>query len=104
MQNPGADVDPALSGDVERLTLEVLRLRDIVRGSEAQIGELTTRLSRLDEQRKISEQLWIDRLEHTDRQLAEAVARAAALESSTSWRVGQFILRPVDVWRRAVGR
>jgi hypothetical protein len=93
--------DPLDSDDVEPLKLEILRLRDLVRGGEARIGELTTRLARLDEQRKVSEQMWIDRTEHTDRQLAAARERADALAASTSWRIGQLVLRPVELWRRA---
>ena len=102
-QDP-TDLDPVLSGDVERLRLEVLRLRDTVKGNEAHIGELSTRLARLDEQRKISEQMWIDRLDHTERQLAAALERSASLEASTSWKIGQLVLRPVHLWRRAAGR
>jgi chromosome segregation ATPase len=98
------DVDPVATGDVERLSVEVLRLRDLVHGYEAEIGELDTRLSRLDEQRKHSERLWQERLEHTERDLARAVDRAAAIEASTSWRLGQFLLKPVDVWRRTIRR
>lgn len=104
MPDEQPDLDPALSGDVERLRLEVLRLRDIVRGNEAHIGELTTRLARLDEQRKISEQMWIHRLDHVERQLGAALDRSASLEASTSWRIGQLVLRPVHLWRRASGR
>ena len=99
MQNDTAN-DPISSGDVEALTLEVLRLRDLLRGAEAQIGELSTRLERLDEQRRLSEEMWAHRMEHTDRQLAEAVTRAQAIESSTSWRIGQLALTPVALWRR----
>lgn len=104
MLEGGSDPDPVVSGDVETLKLEVLRLRDTLRGNEAHIGELTARLSRLDEHRRISEQMWTERLEHTQRQLTAAQDRAASIEASTSWRIGQFVLRPVHLWRRAAGR
>jgi len=95
------DTDPALSGDTERLSLEVLRLRDLLRGAEAQIGELTTRLARLDEHRKLSEAQWAHRIEHTDRQLDAATDHCAAMEASSSWKIGQFVLKPISLWRAA---
>lgn len=97
------ELDPVLSGDAELLVLEVLRLRDLLRGAEAQVGELQTRLSRLDAQRAHSERLWSERMDHTDRQLAAAEDRRAAMEASTSWRIGQHVLRPVAAWRRITG-
>ena len=98
--NATSPIDPVESGDLEQLTLETLRLRDLLRGAEARIGELTTRLERLDEQRRLSEAMWAERMEHTDLQLARAIERAEAIETSTSWRIGQFILAPVGLWRR----
>jgi len=95
------DTDPVLSGDTEQLSLEVLRLRDLLRGAEAQIGELTTRLDRLDEHRKLSEAQWAHRMEHTDRQLDAAMDRCAAMETSSSWKIGQFVLKPISMWRAA---
>jgi hypothetical protein len=100
--NDARVTDPIDTGDPEQLSLEILRLRDLVRGSEARIGELTTRLARLDEQRKLSEAEWIHRMEHTDRQLEAAIERVDAVESSTSWRVGQLLLTPVRWWRRVM--
>lgn len=99
--NDASNIDPIASGDPEQLTLEILRLRDLLRGAEAQIGELTTRLERLDEQRRLSEAQWTHRIQHTDRQLAAAIERAEAIESSTSWRIGQLVLTPVGLWRRS---
>lgn len=99
--NNPANVDPIESGDAELLALEVLRLRDLLRGAEAQIGELTTRLSRLDEQRRLSEAQWLHRIEQADRELAAAIERAEAIESSTSWRIGQLVLTPVGLWRKS---
>jgi len=95
------DTDPALSGDTEQLSLEVLRLRDLLRGAEAQVGELTTRLARLDEHRKLSEAQWAHRMDHTDRQLDAATDRCAAMEESSSWKIGQFVLKPISLWRAA---
>ncbi len=101
MTSHGHDsTDPIETGDVEQLTLEILRLRDIVRGCDAQVGELTTRLARLDEQRRLSEAQWIHRMEHTDRQLEAALERVDAIESSRSWRIGQLVLTPVRWWRK----
>jgi hypothetical protein len=95
--------DPVVSRDPELLVLEVLELRDLVRGAEAKIGELQTRLARLDAQRSRSEELWAHRMDHTDRQLTAAEQRVTMLETSTSWRIGQFVLRPLAVWRRIAG-
>ena len=100
-RNDASNVDPIASGDPDLLALEILRLRDLLRGAEAQVGELTTRLARLDDQRRLSEAQWRHRMEHTDRELAAASERAAAIESSTSWRIGQFVLAPVGMWRRS---
>ncbi len=97
------DSDPILGGDMERMTLEILRLRDLLCGADAQIGELETRLSRLDAQRAHSERLWIERLEHTDRQLEDAQQQVLAVHASSSWRIGQFVLKPVAAWRRVAG-
>ena len=97
------DPDPINTGDAQLMTLEIMRLRDLLRGAEAQIGELQTRLSRLDAQRAHSERLWIERLDHTDRQLEAAQKKVQAMESSTSWKIGQFVLRPVAAWRRVAG-
>ena len=99
--NDASNTDPISSGDPEQLVLEILRLRDLLRGAEAQAGELTTRLARLDEHRRLSEQEWAHRIEHTDRQLADATERAEALESSTSFRIGQLLLSPVGLWRKS---
>lgn len=96
---PTDQTDPLLSGDTEQLSLEVLRLRDLVRGAEAQVGELTTRLARLDENRKLSEAQWAYRMEHTDRQLQAATDRCGAMEASSSWKIGQFVLKPISLWR-----
>lgn len=96
-----SNVDPITSGDPDLLTLEILRLRDLLRGAEAQIGELTTRLARLDEQRRLSEAQWIHRMEQTDRELVAATERVEAIESSTSWRIGQLVLTPVGLWRKS---
>ena len=96
-----SNVDPTSSGDPDLLTMEILRLRDLLRGAEAQIGELTTRLARLDEQRRLSEAQWIHRMEQTDHQLAEATERVVAIESSTSWKIGQLVLTPVGLWRKS---
>lgn len=93
-------IDPVISRETEPLVLEVLELRDLLRGAEARIGELQTRLVRLDAQRARSEELWAHRMDHTDRQLAAAEQRVEMLETSTSWRIGQFVLRPVALWRR----
>jgi hypothetical protein len=100
---PGTDAgtDPVLSGDTEQLSLEVLRLRDLLRGAQAQIGELTTRLARLDEHRKHSAELWEHRIDHTDRQLQAATDRCEAMESSTTWKIGRLVLTPVSLWRAA---
>lgn len=92
-----------MSGDIELMTLEILQLRDLVRGADAKVGELQTRLSRLDAQRAQSERLWSERTEHTEALLEAAHQRVAAMESSTSWKIGQFVLAPVAVWRRATG-
>jgi hypothetical protein len=96
-------LDPLTSRDPELLVLEVLELRDLLRGAEAKIGELQTRIARLDAQRSHSAELWAHRMDHTDRQLAAAEQRVAMLESSTSWRIGQFVLRPLALWRRIAG-
>ena len=93
-------IDPVISRETEPLVLEVVELRDLLRGAEARIGELQTRLARLDAQRARSEELWAHRMDHTDRQLAAAERRVDMLETSTSWRIGQFVLRPVALWRR----
>ena len=98
--NDSMNIDPIESGDPDQLKLEILRLRDLVRGAEAQVGELTTKLARLDEQRRLSEAQWIHRMEHTDHQLAAAAERIEAIESSRSWKIGQFILAPVRWWRK----
>ena len=95
-----SSLDPAMSGDPELLVLEVLELRDLLRGAEAKVGELQTRLARLDAQRARSEELWAHRMDHTDRQLAAAEQRVAMVETSASWRIGQFVLRPIALWRR----
>ena len=92
-----------MSRNPERLVLEILELRDLLRGAEATIGELQTRLARLDAQRARSEELWVQRIDHTDRQLAAAEQRFAMLETSTSWKIGQFVLRPIALWRRLAG-
>ena len=99
--NDASNVDPITSGDPDLLTLEILRLRDLLRGAEAQVGELTTRLARLDEQRRLSEAQWVHRMEHTDRELAASIERVEAIESSTSWRIGQLVLTPVGLWRKS---
>jgi hypothetical protein len=101
---PGTSGDPIDSQDVEKLVLEVLRLRDLIRGCEAQIGELETRLSRLDAQRAISEDLWQARTDSVERQRDDAMTRASAIEASTSWRVGQFVVRPLAMLRTSLRR
>ena len=98
-----SSADPAISRNPERLVLEILELRDLLRGAEATIGELQTRLARLDAQRASSEELWLQRSDHTDRQLAAAEQRMVMLQTSTSWKIGQFVLRPIAFWRRLAG-
>ena len=98
-----SSADPAISRNPERLVLEILELRDLLRGAEATIGELQTRLARLDAQRARSEELWLQRSDHTDRQLAAAEQRMVMLQTSTSWKIGQFVLRPIAFWRRLAG-
>lgn len=99
--NDVSDIDPIASGDPNLLAMEVLTLRDLLRGAEAQIGELTTKLARLEEQRRLSEAQWIHRMEHTDRQLDAAIERVSAIEASTSWKIGQLVLKPVGLWRKS---
>jgi hypothetical protein len=94
------NVDPLASRDVELMALEILNLRDLLRGAEAHVGELETRLARLDAQRAHSERMWTERMEHTERMLIAADEQVRALRASRSWRIGQFVLRPVTVWRR----
>jgi hypothetical protein len=99
-------VDPIASGDPEQMTLEILRLRDLLAGAEAKIGELSTRISRLDAERAHSASLWQERIANTEHELAVAKTfeqRNAELLASTSWKLGQILLRPVAVWRRVSG-
>jgi hypothetical protein len=94
--------DPLLTGDTDAMAREILHLRDLLRGAEAQVGELETRLDRLDAQRAHSERLWIERLDHTDRQHDAAQQQLTAIQQSRSWRIGQLILSPVAAWRRII--
>ena len=88
------------------MALEILRLRDLLAGAEAKIGELTTRISRLDADRQHSASLWQERIANTEHELAVARSfeqRNAELLGSTSWKLGQLLLRPVAAWRRISG-
>ena len=105
----------------EAMWLEVLELRDLLAGAQAEAGELSTRLLRLDAQRDLSEQMWQVRLAETERQLDAAVAdarlareqeaatrehyesRIAEMEASTSWRIGRAVVVPLAALRRRLG-
>jgi len=104
---PISDSDPISSGDPEQMALEILRLRDLVAGAEAKIGELTTRISRLDADRAHSASLWQERIANTEHELAVARSfeqRNTELLNSTSWKLGQILLLPVAAWRRVSDR
>ena len=102
MERRQAD-DVATTDDVVALQLEVLRLRDRVIGAEAEIGELTTRLSRLDAQRQFGEEAMHAHLTHATDALDRAREREREIMQSTSWRLGQAIVRPLAALKRALG-
>ncbi|HZM31335.1 MAG TPA: hypothetical protein VFB77_12645 [Acidimicrobiales bacterium] len=76
------------AAEVEELRKEVLRLRDLVIGREA---ELATALGKVTEMESM-----IGRYDHVEQRLQ------AVLESN-SWRIGQLVTRPLHALRKRAG-
>jgi len=91
----------AQTADLDALRLENLRLRDALIGAFGEIGRLKAHESRQ------SQVEFRELQRHLDNALAQAedlVNQIAALRQSHSWRVGNFLMRPFSILRRAVRR
>ena len=85
----------------DALRLENLRLRDALIGAIGEIGRLR---ANEDRQSKVQFRELQGHLDNAVAHSADLANQIAALRQSHSWRVGNFLMRPLSVFRRAIGR
>lgn len=87
--------------EVDALQREILRLRDELIGAEAQLGELRARLRvELERRRFDQESREVSDLEHVMTVNADLEHQLADLRTSTTWRLGRAVVRPLSLLRR----
>lgn len=90
-----------LSSSDEELRHEVLRLRDEVIGLRALLAEAEVTIKRQHDVHALSTSVepavHVEYLKHV---VADLESQLSATKSSTTWRLGRFLLAPVRVFRR----
>ena len=90
--------------DVDALQREILHLRDELIGAEAQLGELRARLRVEAERRRFDQQSReVSDLEHVLTVNADLEQQLADLRTSTTWRLGRAMIRPLSLLQRPTG-
>ena len=87
---------------VEQLQMEILRLRDELIGAAAELGELRARLNAPSLNATAAEaKAAVDNSVELLRRVEDLERRNQQLLSSSSWRIGNLLIRPFSFLRRA---
>ncbi len=88
--------------EVEVLQREVLRLRDELIGAEATLGDLRARLRIASERERTKEAAReVSDLDHVMTVNHHLQMQIDEIHTSTTWRIGRLIVRPLSVIRRS---
>ena len=87
--------------DTEALKLEVLKLRDVLIGAEARLGQVKAELLRVAGHGRLK--LQADGIENHAQVLTENKAlkrELQQLKKSTTWRIGRMAVRPLSLFKK----